>query len=728
MMSIKQKLIAGFTTIIFLFSAFAIYVIATQVSASGALTLILAMVGIFLAGGIGYYTVTSIVTPLTMLKDAAVAVGEGEFDITVNIDTDDEIGVLAEFMNSMVGDLSGAFGQLEWTLNHLRAIIDNLVDGLLVTDTQGKITLANPALMTMFGLEEKYFIGKSCQEVFGETVTNLINSTKTQPSGVFEIEVALAQEKIGKAVATAIVRKTYETGDASARGSGESFGSVVLIRDITVEKEVDRMKTDFISTVSHELRTPLTSVLGFAKISRKRLEEVIFPAVQSEEKKTLRAIRQVKNNINIIVAEGERLTALINDVLDIAKMEAGKIDWHIKPLAPTTVIDRAIAATSALFEERGLTLIQEIEPDLPDINGDHDRLIQVIINLISNAVKFTEEGSVTCRAERVNGMLKVSIIDTGLGITESDQPLVFERFKQVGDTLTDKPKGTGLGLPICKQIVEYHRGRIWVESELGQGSTFSFTLPVKDSTDKLVEAWDKSMDIGTLVKQLEAHGVTSLPSVREGQKTVLVVDDEPHIRELLRQELETKGYLVKEAKDGYEAIAIAKNEKPDLITLDVMMPEIDGFDVAAVLKNDPQTQNIPIIILSIVQDEARGYRLGVDRYVKKPFDSETLLTEIDLLLSEGPARNKVLVVDEDAEALQAMSKVLQAQGYNVIEASNNQELVEKAKSAKPDMIILNAMRLDQHQEIVKTLRFEKELENVLLFFFEEAEAAEPAAH
>jgi hypothetical protein len=253
-------------------------------------------------------------------------------------------------------------------------------------------------------------------------------------------------------------------------------------------------------------------------------------------------------------------------------MEAGKIEWNIQPLTLSAVIDRAIAATTSLFEQQGLSLRKDIQPHLPEVAGDYDRLIQVIINLISNAIKFTKEGSVTCQARQVNGHIQVSIIDTGIGIDQEDQAHVFERFKQVGDTLTDKPKGTGLGLPICKQIVEYHGGNIWVESELGQGSTFVFTLPVKDAANKLVDAWGESMDIGTLVKQLEAHGVTVSPTPTAGQQTVLVVDDEPHIRELLRQELEAKGYGVREAKDGVEAIAQAKKVKPDLITLDVMMP------------------------------------------------------------------------------------------------------------------------------------------------------------
>ncbi len=635
-----------------------------------------------------------------------------------------ELKKLTEHLEEAVQD---ATSELQDTLSYLSAIMANLVDGLLVVDIEGKITHFNPALLTMFNLGDGDLTAKEDLARFGYEITELVTETKKQPTEVFAAEINLIGDRVGKATATAILKSTAtaDTGEVPSAVDDSSLGSVVLIRDITEEKEVDRMKTDFISTVSHELRTPLTSVLGFAKIIKKRLNDILLPAITTEDKKTKRAARQVGSNIDIIVAEGERLTALINDVLDIAKMEAGKIDWNMQPLAVTGVIERAIVATSSLFEQKEVELIQDIDPDLPDIVGDQDRLIQVVINLISNAIKFTDEGSVTCRIRQIGNNIAVSVIDTGLGITATDQPKVFERFKQVGDTLTDKPTGTGLGLPISKQIVEHHGGQIWVESEVGQGSTFFFTLPIITSAGTMAEAWVKTINIGTLVRQLQAHGVTpTLEPVEAGQKTVLVVDDEPHIRELIRQELEAKGYHVREARNGVEAIAAVKREHPDLITLDVMMPQIDGFDVTAVLKNDPQTSDIPIIILSIVEDKARGYSLGVDRYLKKPIDTEELLGEVEFLLSQGASKKKVLVVDEDVSTIGTLIEVLQTQGYNVSEASNGQELVEKAKSIQPDMIIINTLLSEQHQDIVKTLRFEKGLENVLLFFFQEAPLAE----
>jgi CheY-like chemotaxis protein len=285
---------------------------------------------------------------------------------------------------------------------------------------------------------------------------------------------------------------------------------------------------------------------------------------------------------------------------------------------------------------------------------------------------------------------------------------VFEKFRQVGDTLTDKPKGTGLGLPICKQIIDHHGGKIWVESTPGIGSTFSFIVPTSVSDIQT----SPSLNLDALVKQLKDHVITTNTVRNENHKTILVVDDDINIRELLRQQLENEGYNVREAKDGVDAIHQIKTHCPDLILLDVMMPQINGFDVAAVLKNDPQTADIPIIMLSIVENKERGYHIGIDRYLTKPINTEKLLNEIGSLLSQGTSSKKVLVVDKNASTLKTISDVLQTQGYSVIEASNAQECINIARSAKPDMIIIDSI-FSQEADMVKALRFEKELENVV---------------
>ena len=471
-------------------------------------------------------------------------------------------------------------------------------------------------------------------------------------------------------------------------------------------------KSAFLSTVSHELRTPLTSVLGFAKIIRKRLEEKIFPIVDKKDPKTDKTINQISENLHVVISEGERLTHLINDVLDLAKIEAGKMEWNQESVSMAEVAERAIAATTSLFDQKALKLIKNIDPDLPAITGDRDKLIQVIINLISNSVKFTDKGSVTCTVAQQKDEIVVSISDTGIGIAPGDFGAVFEQFKQVGgDTLTDKPKGTGLGLPICKEIVEHHGGRIWLESEVGKGSTFSFALPITKTNGVA-----RPMHLDDLVKQLKEQVAQSHINIIGKASKILIVDDDDSIRSLLQQELGDAGYSIEEARNGKEALAAVRKQRPDLIILDIMMPEMNGFDVAAVLKNDPQTMDIPIIVLSIVQDKTRGFRIGVDRYLTKPIDTGLLFSEIGSLLEQGKSKKKVMVVDQDSATVNTLTEVLKTKGYSVMEA-NEKELLEKAIANQPDIIIINSV-LSGKQDIVQTIRFEKGLENVLFLVYQ----------
>jgi len=478
--------------------------------------------------------------------------------------------------------------------------------------------------------------------------------------------------------------------------------------------KANEAKSAFLSTVSHELRTPLTSVLGFAKIIKKRLEEKIFPTLDKTDPKTEKTVDQISENLKVVISEGERLTHLINDVLDLAKIEAGKMEWNQENVSLAEVIERAIAATTSLFDQKDIKLEKHIDSNVPNVIGDTDKLIQVVINLLSNAVKFTDSGSVTCTLSHSNNEVIVNITDTGIGIAKDDFGAVFEQFKQVGgDTLTDKPKGTGLGLPICKEIIEHHGGRIWLDSEVGKGSTFSFALPLTPSGRK---TQDTPIHLNELMKQLKEQMVISKIKTDGKNATILVVDDDDSIRSLLHQELSDAGYVIEEARDGKMALESIRKNRPDLIILDVMMPEINGFDVAAILKNDPQTMDIPIIILSIVQDKARGFRIGVDRYLTKPIDTVQLFEEVGNLLEQGKSKRKVMVVDEDSSAVRSLTEVLQAKGYIVVE-SDGKELIEKAISTQPDIIILNSVISDKN-EIVRSLRFEKGLENVLFLIYQ----------
>ena len=357
--------------------------------------------------------------------------------------------------------------------NKLNAVMYNMADGLLVTDMAGAIVRVNRACLEMFGYGKENMAGRSVESVFGPAMRELVeHGIVTGKRDAISREIEIPGNRTAKALATPLVHEAINTS------SGAYIGVVILIRDITREKEVDRMKTDFLATVSHELRTPLTSILGFARIIKKKLRDTVLPRIAADDGTVQGAVRQVSDNIEIIVSEGQRLTSLINDVLDLAKMEAGKHEWHMTSLTVAEVIDRAVSATAALVEQKELALSLEVEASLPHVTGDRDRLIQVLINLISNAVKFTDAGSITCGARYKDGVIVVSVRDTGIGIAAADHVTIFDKFKQVGDTLTNKPQGTGLGLPICREIISSHSGTIWAQSEPGKGSEFFFTLPV----------------------------------------------------------------------------------------------------------------------------------------------------------------------------------------------------------------------------------------------------------
>jgi len=462
---------------------------------------------------------------------------------------------------------------------------------------------------------------------------NIVSGEKI-PASFLGVPIRLGKEVFGVlGIQSAREKNRFDASDERilvtiASQVGVALENAQLFKEAeearAVAEEASAAKSTFLSTVSHELRTPLTSVIGFTKIIKKRLDERILPFVQSEEKKTDRAIKQVNQNLDVVISEGERLTNLINTVLDLAKIEAGRLDWNMETIPVEGVIKQASAATSSLFEEKSLPLKLDIEKGLPALKADKDRLVQVMINLISNAVKFTDDGEIRINAFRKNGFIVVGVKDSGIGISKEDLPKVFEKFKQVGDTLTDKPKGTGLGLPICKEIIEHHKGEIWVESEFGKGSSFMFSIPLVQK---------KMMDKETSGKLAQnTNDVQISNQWNPGDKTILIVDDDPSIRSLLRQEISEVGYQVKEAVNGKEGLEIIREEKFDLVLLDLMMPEMNGFDVAAILKNDPGTQDIPIIVVSIIDDQKRFNRLGIDRYITKPIDMGLLIKEIEVLI------------------------------------------------------------------------------------------------
>jgi signal transduction histidine kinase/DNA-binding NarL/FixJ family response regulator/HAMP domain-containing protein len=497
--------------------------------------------------------------------------------------------------------------------------------------------------------------------------------------------------------------------------------------------ELDLMKTNFLSTVSHELRTPLTSVIGFARIMQKKFETVLYPALsEHEDKKVQKAIRQVMDNTTIIVEEGQRLTTLINDVLDLAKMEAGRVDWNITELSIEDIIDRGITSTSSLLANKPIKMCKDIADNLPLCEGDHDRLIQVVINLISNAIKFTDVGKVVLKARVIGNELVVSVIDSGSGIKPEDQPLVFEKFKQVGDTMTDKPQGTGLGLPICKEIIEHLGGRLWVESEIGVGSAFMFSLPIslqKHDTGAVTQkdrvkykptvttsdGDEISIIWRTTSESLEKALRSSLEPVIVGvdnAPNILVIDDNINIRQFLHQELSAVGYEVREASSGAEGLAMIVEKKPDLIVLDVKMPHLNGFEVAVRLHTNPVTLAIPVIFHTIAEDKSLSEQLGVECYLTKPVKDTDLLAAVKKFLKIPSARKKILLFIEDLDKRRTWVSLLECCGFEVSAIDNVVQGIDSATAFSPDLVITEVSLANQYN-IIQQLRAELGLERTL---------------
>jgi len=380
----------------------------------------------------------------------------------------------------------------------LDAILNNIADGLVVTDPTGRIILSNPAFREMTGLPPiRPLRGRLLAESFPVAgLRRLASQALETPGQVFTENLDLPDKRVLK-VSTTALRIPPPILEPE---KGEQIAGVVnVLRDITHEVEVDRMKTNFISAVSHELRSPLTAILGFADLIQRDFQRWITPRTAADEKASQVASR-ILENLSIIENQSKHLTRIINDVLDIAKIETGQADWPMYSTNLTEVVRRAVAATTPLAEEKGLPIHTHLPPDgLPPVWGHPDRLIQVTTNLLSNAIKFTKRGQVQVSARRLQipkdrperpepsnlqrdplppgEWVVVSVTDTGIGIPATEIPRIFEKFTQVGDTLTGKPEGTGLGLSICKGIIEHYSGHIWVESEPDTGSTFSFALP-----------------------------------------------------------------------------------------------------------------------------------------------------------------------------------------------------------------------------------------------------------
>jgi signal transduction histidine kinase/ActR/RegA family two-component response regulator/HAMP domain-containing protein len=360
-------------------------------------------------------------------------------------------------------------------------------------------------------------------------------------------------------------------------------------------KEMDRLKTQFLANMSHELRTPLNSIIGFSRVILKGIDG---PTTE-----------QQRTDLTSIYSNGQHLLGLINDILDISRIEAGKIELVFEPLDLQHIFDGVMSTAVALVKDKPIKLEQEVAPDLPTIRADGTRLRQVILNLLSNAAKFTEEGQITLRAWADEEQITISVKDTGIGVPPEHQTTIFEEFLQVDASTTRRTGGAGLGLSISRHLVELHGGRIWVESEAGVGSTFTFTLPI------------------SRMEQAEEPELADL-SIDPNRKLILAVEDDDGAIAIYKRYLEKQGYQVVGLNQGRQTVRWALELSPHAIILDVLLPDKDGWAVLEELKGSREIHQIPVIICTVVDDEARGLSLGAADYLVKPILEEDLLQSL----------------------------------------------------------------------------------------------------
>ncbi len=551
-----------------------------------------------------------------------------------------------------------------------QAILQSIADGVVVTDAEGRIILINAAAERILGTRQRAVLSQDVRNVFAifeagerEEMLRAMEDLAANPTAerdtptIIHSTLAMEQTTVSAHLAPVFTSR------------GEFVGIVSVIRDITREVQADIAKTEFVSTVSHELRTPLTSIKGYTDLLMAGAMGPLTPG-QTQF-------------VSIIYNNANRLTALIDDLLDISRIESGRVKLEIQPLQIKDVVHEVAESLRAQIQAKGLVLEVQVPKNLPHVLGDRDRLTQVMNNLVSNAYRYTPKGKVGIAVSEMPGALRVDVSDTGIGIAPEDQSKIWDRFFRAAHPLVEETGGTGLGLSIVRMFVEMHGGRIWVESEPGKGSTFTLVLPTIETEDSVSES------------VMEAT-----PSISTGQKTVLVVDDEPDIVGLLRHQLEAHGYRVITATMGEEALSKANAEHPDLITLDILLPDRDGFDVLRTLKANPRTSDIPVLILSIVQDEESGFRLGAMDYLTKPINESQLIDSIKSILDR---RAQVLIAEDNPDTANLLTHMLERYGYLTTVAVNGYETLALARREKPGLILLDLRMpgMDGYEALVR---------------------------
>ncbi len=421
-------------------------------------------------------------------------------------------------------------------------------------------------------------------------------------------------------------------------------------------------KSQFLAKMSHELRTPMNAIIGYSEMLMEDAEDLDMPDFMAD--------------LNKIHLAGKHLLGLINDVLDLSKIESGKMELYLETFQVDTLLNEVVAMIQPLAKQKNNYLDVHIVNPLGEIHADLTKTRQILFNLLSNAAKFAEEGTICLEVENVKReRIRFCVSDDGIGMTPEQQTKLFQPFTQVDASTTRRFGGTGLGLSITKQFTEMMGGTICVTSEFGQGSTFTTYLPVYVST----EPASTSESVQQVDSLLEGHGI------------VLVIDDDTVTRELLKNYLSKLGYAVAGAVDGQTGIKLAKKLRPDAILLDVKMPGMDGWRVLSTLKNDPLLSDTPIIMTSIEEERNKGYALGATDYLVKPVGRDRLATILNKYHIGDKSQRLVMVVEDDAIIREVTTERLKKEGWRVFKAENGRVALEHLEDKKPSLILLDLL-------------------------------------
>lgn len=464
-----------------------------------------------------------------------------------------------------------------------------------------------------------------------------------------------------------------------------------------------KLKSEFLANMSHELRTPLNSIIGFADV----LKEKTFGELNEKQTKY----------VSNISTSGNHLLNLINDILDLSKVEAGKMDMHIETFSLYGALSEVQTLIKPLADEKHINLSIDKNADVLNITADENKFKQIMFNLLSNAIKFTpEHGEVGVATKHSEGLLEISVTDTGIGIKEEDLELIFHEFKQVDVSLSRQYAGTGLGLALTKKLVEMHGGRIFVKSKHGKGSKFTVIIPTKAEISETVT---EPVEVDTPADVI--IDLTSKLPQPDSLPTILVVEDDPSSSELMQIYLTQSGYNVDCAYDGEEALKKATEIKPMAIILDIMLPKMDGWTVLQELKSNNETSDIPVIIVSMVDNHDLGFALGAIDYLVKPISRDELISNLKkhcFVTKVKTSPFTILLVDDEPAIVELLSAMLSPEGFGILEAYGGKDAIKFAKESDPDLIILDLMMPEINGfDVISELKKDVRARNIPIIIF-----------